>query len=186
MGRKKIILAISLMVIILICGIGFSEYYTSLNQISGSSKYAIFEELTKLHGENYSEKMIATQTINQKEVFIKENMNFFIEKKTISPWNDTMPDRDSKGILFSKAYWMTVYKCGVEYVRYIVIDNDMISEAKRYKYVTYLAYEDNDLNSEARIFLDTSSSKCTYSDSKAEYEDINKMFLNARSYITDN
>lgn len=161
---------------VLVCGILFFQYYSKLKESSGSSKHAIIQELMEIYGESYSGKIVATQIIDQKEVVIKEDMDFFVEKKNVSPWNDSMPSSDSNGIPFSKAKWMTVYECGVEYVRYIMIDNKVKENSERNKQIVYLSYEDNDLNSEAKVFLDCLSAKITYGDSEVDFEDIDKMF----------
>ncbi len=179
MKKRKFILFLAIP-IILIAAVGIGvKIYSRTVRISGSAENDLMEELVAFHGESYTGKPILTETIGQAEFSVLESLEFSMDAEQKRPWNDSMPEQDNKGTLLSKAYWISIYNCRAEYVRYVVADGEKIPGTETYKYISYKAYEDNDLNSRATAFLDASSAQCTYSGSQEEYEDLEALIAKA-------
>ncbi len=166
---KRILPLLMLFLLLLCFGVRFC---LGMHRISASAREDLLEELTSLHGESYSGKIISSQTAGEDLLYLREDMRFSIKKEKIRPWNDTMPAADAQGIPLSKTFWISVYQCQVDYIRYVTVDGETVPDTEIHKYITYTAYEDNDLNSSARAVLDASSGKTTYSGTETDYKDI--------------
>ena len=170
-GRKKLIaLAIIIITLLAILLKVIPKIYHSYTFISSATRNSLINDLINVEGEQYNGKCIATQLAEESEIQILEDMRIHISRDKIVPWNDSMPTKDKNGFSFSHTNWISVYVCQLDIVRYISVNDNIVPNSETHKYITYIAYEDRDLNSMATTIIDFSSKKYSYSDGQ-EYFD---------------
>ena len=180
--KKFTIILITLL--ILITAYKGVSWYKDLTAFSGSALSDLKIEAASIHGEEYKGKELFCKDTEFGKIAVMEDMTVSFENSKAGPWNESMPEYDSKGIELSKSYWITVYDFAVDFRRYSVLDGTELEETETHKIVTYKAYEDNDSRSIAIASLDKDSAEVKFSESEEVYNDLEYQFKRACDTVT--
>lgn len=150
----------------------WGSYYDLHHRIGGATGHLLAEELTKLAGERYTDRVLATRTVEGKEVKVLESLEFRWEVEDVKTWDDTMPATAANGVDFSRNGKMRVIRCETVTRRYLSVDGAVLPDTATDRVVEYTAYEDSDPNSEAGVAVAPEPREVTYSDGQTCFEDI--------------
>lgn len=161
--------AIGVFLLLILCAIfAWRLSAQSTGWVGGSVASDLHQQLAAIAGEPYDDKIVEEKTVDGQQIVFYESMEFQIKKKDSAWWDDTMPEKDPDGVPLSTAHKVSVLECKVLSTRYCTVNGEK-SGTTAQKCVTYLGYDDNDLNSKARATLFEHVLSTTYSPSEGDF-----------------
>lgn len=159
-------------IILVLCIIGMMIFgYKTLQEIGGSTRADLTEDLIALEGDIYQEVHKSIQTVEGQEIEILETKTISIVKTGQEKWNDTMPTQDHDGVSLTPSKYISLYDCSVITCRYACVNGNEISDSKTTQATHYTAYEANGENNEAKAVVDSKSKSISYSDDEIYFDD---------------
>jgi len=116
---------------------------------------------------NNEAKLIYTASYGNKKINIYEQIDWTIELKRYSKFSIFEADR------------ITEYLCKVIITRFATVGDDLNEYNKTVKEVTYLGYDDNNLNSRQRAYLDLKTECNSYTESMNYFNNLSKQVIDA-------
>lgn len=140
----------------------------NVSNFSSSAARDLEKELISyLESDEYTDNLIYSVIYDKNEIKIFEKMNFMVKYIGYEKYSLFKNNRINK------------YSCWATITRYVKIDDSDYIYNTTYKNISYLGYDDNDLNSVYRAYINPESKKVEFSESEFYYNDYSKQVSDA-------
>ena len=161
-------------------------------------------ELRDIHGKEYSQKNLYSDTFQNQDMDVLEDLTYDVHHTGTDSWNEsneftiasfivtilgvanpTSALIGALSIAFAVASMMPAkgsinfYSCAAQYCRYVTVNDSIYAYNTTYKHIEYEAYEDASDNSEGRPAIDTSSKRVSYTVNSSYFSDYDRQIEDA-------